>query len=265
MQTQHGSRQGQQVARPTQRRDGSPGTDADDGALEEARRLLAELLGTYALTLAAAGADVIGQLSGGQVGLAEKAVAPGLVVMALIYAIGNVSGAHFNPAVTFAFLLRGDFPWRRVPGYWMAQLAGACLAATTLLELFGNVKHLGATLPEFGVTSSFAMELILTWLLITVILGTATRQQLIGPNAALAVGATIALDGLFALPVSGASMNPARSLGPALVSGTLANAWIYVVAPLAGASIAVATTWLMHGHQKSGEHEAAGGDGGTSA
>lgn len=239
--------------------------EPDDGLPRAYRCLLAELLGTFALTFAAAGADVIGQISGGQVGLAEKAVAPGLVVLALIYAIGNVSGAHFNPAVTFAFALRRDFPWRRLPGYWLAQLAGACLAAATLLELFGNVKHLGATQPHYGVTSSLVMEVILTWLLVTVTLGTATRERLIGPNAALAVGATIALDGLFALPVSGASMNPARSLGPAFVSGAVGDAWIYLVAPLTGAAIAAATTWLMHGHQKSGEDKAAAGDDGGRA
>lgn len=180
-------KQGQSEPVGQQPRPPEPEEVADGGLPRGARCLLAELLGTFALTLAAAGADVIGQISGGQVGLAEKAVAPGLVVMALIYAIGNVSGAHFNPAVTLAFALRRDFAWRFVPGYWLAQLAGACIAAATPLALFGNVKHLGATQPQYGATSSLVMELILTWLLVTVILGTATRERLIGPNAALAV------------------------------------------------------------------------------
>ena len=224
------------------------------------RALFAELLGTFALTFVAAGADVVAASSGGKVSEAARVVAPGLLVLALIYAIGDVSGAHFNPAVSLAFALRGSFPWTRLPAYWLLQLGGAIAAALLLRQLFGDVGQLGATLPHHGASASFVMELLLTWLLVTVILGTATRARLIGPDAALAVGATIALDGLFAAPISGASMNPARSLGPALVGGFMQDWWIYVVAPCAGAALAAACCWLLHGPQKDGEQEAAEGD-----
>jgi aquaporin Z len=191
-----------------------------DGSLkDEARRLLAELLGTFALTLVAAGGEVIADISGGEVSHAARIVAPGLLVMAMIYTLGSQSGAHFNPVVTLAFTLREDFPWKRVPGYWDVQLVGAILAALLLRMLFGLAGHLGATVPHHGTTEALVMEIVLTFLLITVILGTATNHRLTGPNAALAVGGTIALCGLFAGPISGASMNPARSLGPFLVSG----------------------------------------------
>jgi aquaporin Z len=179
--------------------------------------------------------------------------------MAFIYAMGDVSGAHFNPAVTFAFALRGAFPWSRLPGYCLAQLAGALAAAGLLRILFGDVAHLGATTPKHGEFQSLVMEILLTWLLVTVILGTATRYQLIGPSAALAVGATIALCGLFAGPVSGASMNPARSLGPAIVSGEMASAWISVAGPSVGASAAVLVAWILKGNKRPQEDKAAEG------
>jgi aquaporin Z len=228
----------------------------------EARRLLAELLGTFALTLVAAGGEVIARVSGGEVSSAAKVVAPGLTMMALIYAMGDVSGAHFNPGVTLAFAVRRAFPWSRLPGYWAAQLCGALIAAASLHVMFGDVAHLGASEPHAGVTTALGMEVLLTWLLVTVILGTATRYALIGADAALAVGATIALDGLFAGPISGASMNTARSLGPAIVAAHLTNAWIYVLGPFAGAVLAVGTTWLIHGSHRAEEQEAASGDGG---
>jgi aquaporin Z len=196
---------------------------------------------------------------------AAKVVAPGLTVMALIYTMGNVSGAHFNPGVTLAFALRGVFRWSRVPGYWLAQMLGAVLAALMLRQLVGNVVHLGASEPNFGTSSALVMEIFLTWLLVSVILGTATQHQLIGTDAALAVGATIALDGLFAGPVSGASMNVARSLGPAIVSQHLADSWVYVVGPLTGAVLAVCTTWILQGRRHDGEAEAAEGETGRSA
>lgn len=233
--------------------------EKDVSPAQEARRLLAELLGTFALTSVAAGAEVIAVISGGEVGQAARAVAPGLLVMAFIYAMGDVSGAHFNPAVTFAFALRGAFPWSRLPGYCLAQLAGALAAAGLLRILFGDVAHLGATTPKHGEFQSLVMEILLTWLLVTVILGTATRYQLIGPSAALAVGATIALCGLFAGPVSGASMNPARSLGPAIVSGEMASAWISVAGPSVGASAAVLVAWILKGNKRPQEDKAAEG------
>jgi aquaporin Z len=237
------------------------------------RCLLAEAAGTFALTLVAAGAEVIAVASGGEVGHAARVTAPGLMVLALIYALGDVSGAHVNPAVTLAFSLRGVFPWARVPAYWLAQLAGAVGAAAFLGLTFGPVAHLGATIPGFGVPPALAMEVALTWLLVTVILGTATRHRVVGPNAALAVGATVTLCGLFAGPVSGASMNPARSLGPALVdaitgagAGSAAwhAAWIYILGPVSGAGAAVLGMWLLKGQQHEGEQEAAGGAGARS-
>ncbi len=232
----------------------------DDSLAAELRRLFAEVVGTFALTLTAAGGEVIGALSRGEVSPGARAVAPGLVVMALIYAIGNVSGAHFNPAVTFAFALRRAFPWKQVPGYWAAQAVGSVAAALLLRALFGVVKDLGATEPHHGTAAALALETVLTWLLVLVILGTATRHQLIGPHAAVAVGGTIALCGLFAGPVSGASMNPARSLGPAVVAGAPAELWIYLAGPFAGAALAVGTTNVLHRRKPGSEKEAAEGD-----
>jgi aquaporin Z len=250
---------------PPRQPQATPPAQQERRALATARSLFAELLGTFALTFVAAGADVIAATSGGQVGEAAKVVAPGLVVMALIYAIGEISGAHFNPAVTSAFVMRGVFPLRRLPAYWMAQLAGALIAALLLRQLFGDADHLGATLPHHGASASFVMEAVLTWLLVSVILGTATQARLVGPNAAIAVGATIALDGLFAAPISGASMNPARSLGPAIVGGATTGWWIYVAAPLLGAAVAAGCCWLLNGSQRDGEVEVAQGKEGQRA
>jgi aquaporin Z len=236
-------------------------TDPRDPTVEW-RRLFAELLGTALLTLVAAGADVIGAASHMPPGQSARVVAPGLLVMALIYTLGDVSGAHLNPVVTLAFTLRGDFPWRRVPGYWLAQFVGAILAASFLRVAFGDVAHLGTTLPARGVgpLPAVLMELVLTTLLVTVILGTAHNSRLVGHNAALAVGGTIAAAGLFAGSVSGASMNPARSLGPALLSSNLGTIWIYVVGPLAGALLASGIAWILHGPTTPEAILAAGGD-----
>lgn len=224
------------------------------------RSLGAELLGTAALTLVAAGGEVIAIRSGGQIDLTARAAAPGLMVMAVIYALGQVSGAHINPAVTLAFALRRDFPWRRVPGYWVAQILGAILAALYLRALFGHVAEAGATRPHAGVGTALAMEIVLTLLLVSIILGTATRAKVVGPNAAIAVGGTVALAGLFAGPISGASMNPARSLGPALVAGAAVHQWIYVVGPGLGAALATLLAALIHGPRQPSEAEAAEGD-----
>ncbi|MEO8551510.1 MAG: aquaporin [Kofleriaceae bacterium] len=226
-----------------------------------ARRLLAELFGTFMLTLVAAGGPVIAAATGTSPDLAALVVAPALLVMALIYSVGPQSGAHFNPAVTLAFTLRQNFPLRRLPGYWLAQGIGAILAALLLRALFGNVGDLGATLPYRGTFVPFAMEATLTLLLVTVILATSTGHKSIGHNAALAVGATIALDGLFAAPVSGASMNPARSFGPALVGGHLDTCWIYLAGPALGAVIAVGLAWLLRGGPSAAARVAAQGDG----
>jgi aquaporin Z len=181
------------------------------------RCLFAEMLGTFVLTFVAAGAVMAGVLSHGEVDHVAKTVAPALVITALIYALGDVSGAHFNPAVTLAFALRRDFHWARVPGYWAAQLAGATGAALLLRYLLGSVAHLGTTRSELNDPKTVLFETILTIVLVTVILNAASRHSLIGTDAAIAVGATIALCGLFAGTLTGASMNPARSFGPAIV------------------------------------------------
>jgi aquaporin Z len=220
--------------------------DFDDPRLEW-RRLFSELLGTFLLVLAAAGGGIL--VGKGQISLGAAVVAPGLTVLAIILFMGAVSGAHLNPVVSLAFALRGDFPWRRVPGYIIVQLIGATLACLFLLAVFGNVEHLGATLPGPGYANwqALLMEIALTAGLVSVILGTASAAQNVGAIAALGVGSYIALAGLWAAPVSGVSMNPARSFGPALVSGDFAHYWVYVVGPLAGATIAVGFALILRG------------------
>jgi aquaporin Z len=222
--------------------------DFRDPALE-GRRLFAELFGTFLLVLVGAGGGVVNAVSGGQMPLAALVAAPGLMVMAIILSLGAISGAHLNPAVSVAFAARGDFPWRRVPAYIVAQLAGAVLACLVLAGLFGKVGHLGATLPgpAFTDLQAFGIELLLTLGLVSVILGTASRAQSVGPLAALAVGGYIVLAGFWAGPVGGASMNPARSLGPAIVLGNYAHVWIYIVGPFLGALVAVGVAYLLRG------------------
>ena len=218
----------------------------DDPTLEW-RRLFSELLGTFFLVLVAAGGGIL--VGEGQISLAAAVVAPGLMVMAIILFMGAISGAHLNPAVSLAFALRGDFPWKRVPGYIIVQLVGATLACLFLLAVFGNIQHLGATLPGPGYEDwqALLMEIALTAGLVSVILGTASAAQNVGAIAALGVGGYIALAGLWAAPVSGTSMNPARSFGPALVSGDFSSYWVYVVGPIAGALIAVGCAYVLRG------------------
>jgi aquaporin Z len=218
----------------------------DDPSLEY-RRLFSELLGTFFLVLVAAGGGVLH--AKGQISLSAAVVAPGLMVMAVILFMGAVSGAHLNPVVSLAFALRGDFPWKRVPGYIAVQLLGATLACLFLLAVLGNVKHLGATLPGPGYEAwqALLMEIALTATLVSVILGTASAAQNVGTIGALGVGGYIALAGLWAAPVSGTSMNPARSFGPALVSGDWRAYWAYVAGPLIGATIAVGCALILRG------------------
>ena len=218
----------------------------DDPRLEW-RRLFSELLGTFLLVLVAAGGGIL--YGKGQISPAAAVVAPGLMVMAIILFMGAVSGAHLNPAVLLAFALRGDFPWKRIPGYVVIQLAGATLACLFLYAVFGNVQHLGATLPGPGYANwqALLMETVLTVGLVSVILGTASAAQNVGPIAALGVGGYIALAGLWAAPVSGASMNAARSFGPALVSGHFLSFWVYLLGPIAGALVAVGCAYILRG------------------
>jgi aquaporin Z len=220
--------------------------DFDDPQLEY-RRLFSELLGTFLLVLVAAGGGILH--GKGQISLAAAVVAPGLMVLGIILFMGAVSGAHLNPAVSLAFAVRGDFPWKRVPGYIITQLVGATLACLFLLAVFGNVQHLGATLPGPGYHDwqAFLMEIALTGGLLSVILGTASAAQNVGAIGALGVGGYIALAGLWAAPVSGTSMNPARSFGPALVGGDWHAYWVYVAGPLIGAAIAVGCAVILRG------------------
>lgn len=201
-------------------------------------RLIIEFTGTAALVLVAAGSGVINQyVAGSPISRTAAVVAPGALVMALIYAWGPLSGLHINPAVTLAFAARGTFHKAWVVPYWVAQLAGALVGAWFLQLMFGHVAA-GGNYPVAspgGTWRALVMETVLTLVLVTVILNTATGYRSIGHNAALAVGATIALLGLFASPISGASMNPARSFGPALVAGVWQDQWIYWVGPIVGA------------------------------
>jgi aquaporin Z len=215
----------------------------------EWRRLFSELFGTFLLVLAGAGAPVVNAFTHGAIGRGAAVTAPGLMVMAVILFMGTVSGAHLNPAVSVAFAARGDFPWRRVPGYIVVQLVGAMLAVLFLDAMFGKVGMLGATVPGAGIDGGQAMllELVLTIGLVSTILGTASGAQNVGPLSAVAVGGYIILAGLWSSPITGASMNPARSFAPDLVLGDFSHYWPYLVGPLAGGLLAVAAAFVLRG------------------
>jgi aquaporin Z len=221
---------------------------ADDSF--EWRRLVAELLGTFLLVLVAVGGGMVNARFGGQaVPAAARVTAPALMVAAVILFMGTVSGAHLNPVVSLAFALRGDFPWKRVPAYIVAQFAGAVLATLLLWALIGRQGSAGLTLPGSGISTVTAMwwEAVLTAGLVSVILGTASGAQAVGSLAAIAVASYITLAGLWGGPVSGASMNPVRSLGPALVLGDWTAWWAYLAGPAVGALIAVGLAYVLRG------------------
>jgi aquaporin Z len=215
----------------------------------ESRRLFAEVLGTFLLVLAGAGAGTVNAVSHGAVSLSARVTAPGLTVLAVILFMGAISGAHLNPAVSIAFAARGDFPWVRVPGYILAQLVGATLACLLLAALFGRAGMLGATEPGPGIGDGQALiiEIVLTTGLVSTILGTASKAQNLGPISAFGVGAYIILAGLWAAPVSGASMNPARSFGPDLVLLNFSHFWVYLVGPITGGLLAVVIAFILRG------------------
>ena len=216
----------------------------------QGRRLFSELLGTFFLVLVAAGAGMMGQAFPGTISRTAAVVAPGLMVIAIILFMGKVSGAHLNPAVSVGFALRGDFPWRRVPGYIVIQLVGATLAALFLQ----SVIHVSATFGSnyvaagYSAIDGFLMEAVLTLGLFSVVLGTASGAQNVGAISALGIGGYIALAGLWGSPISGASMNPARTFGPDLVGGDFSNYLVYVAGPLVGAIVAVGVAFVLRGH-----------------
>ena len=215
----------------------------------EGRRLFSEFIGTFFLVLVAAGGAVVNAQSGGQIPLAVRVTAPGLMVMAMILFMGAVSGAHFNPVVSVAFAMRGDFPWKRVPGYVIVQLIGSILAVLFLRATLGNIGGLGTTEPGPGITATTALifEAVLTLGLLSTILGTASGAQNVGVFGAIGVGAYIALAGLWSAPISGTSMNPTRSLGPMIVSGNYHDWWVYIVGPFIGGIVAVGFAWILRG------------------
>ena len=216
---------------------------------QEWRRLVSEVLGTFFLVLVAAGGGMMSQAFPNTISRTAAVVAPGLMVLAIILFMGKVSGAHLNPAVSIAFSLRGDFPWRRVPAYIVAQLAGAALAAWFLQAVVRVSASFGSNYPAstYSAWDAFLMETVLTLALVSVILGTASGAQNLGVVGAFGVGSYIALAGLWGSPISGASMNPARTFGPDLVSGDFSHYWVYLVGPLVGAVIAVGVAFVLRG------------------
>ena len=220
-----------------------------DDPRQEWRRLVSELLGTFFLVLVAAGGGMMGEAFPNTISRAAAVTAPALMVLAVILFMGKVSGVHLNPAVSIGFALRGDFPWWRVPGYVVVQLGGAALAAWFLQSVIHVSASFGSNYPASGYSNgdAFWMELILTFGLMSVILGTALGAQNLGVIGALGVGGYIALAGLWGSPISGASMNPARTFGPNLVAADFTAYWVYIAGPIAGAVLAVGMAFVLRG------------------
>jgi aquaporin NIP len=218
-------------------------------SLPFARVLVAELIGTFALVFAGCGAIMVDQKTGalGHIGVA---LTFGLVIMAMIYAVGHISGAHLNPAVTFSFAIARHFPRRQVPLYWAAQLAGALIAAAVLRGSLGDIAHVGATYPSGSDGQAFLWEGVMSFFLMFVIMAVATDTRAAGEAAAIAIGGTVGLDAMFGGPITGASMNPARSLGPGIVSGDLHAIWVYLLAPVVGAALAALTYAFIRGEAR---------------
>lgn len=214
------------------------------------RNYVAELIGTFALVFCGTGAIVINQQSGGAITHVGIAITFGLIVMSMIYSLGNISGAHLNPAVSIAFTAAGRFSAKQLPGYILSQLLGAILASLTLKFLFPTNELLGATMPAGTEMQSFILELILTFFLMLVIINVATGSKEQGMFAGLAIGSIVALEAMFAGPICGASMNPVRSIAPALASGHIEHLWIYIVAPISGAAIAIPTWKYLTANKK---------------
>jgi aquaporin NIP len=213
-----------------------------------AQALAAEAIGTFALVFAGCGAIMVNAKTDA---LSHLGVAAsfGLVIMVMIYAVGHISGAHFNPAVSLAFALTRHFPWPRLLAYWAAQITGAVAAAALLRSSLGDVANIGATVPSGSDGQAFLWEVVLTFFLMFVIMAVATDTRAVGEAAAIAIGGTVALDALFGGPISGASMNPARSLGPALIAPEFTALWVYLLAPLVGAAGGALAYQVVRGEQ----------------
>lgn len=209
------------------------------------KRYIAEVIGTFAMVFCGTGAMTINEITGGAVTHPGIAMTWGLIVMAMIYAFGDISGAHFNPAVTVAFAYAKKFSWREVPKYILAQCIGAIAASSMLLFLFPESEFLGATLPSFEAYKAFVLEILLAFFLMLVIINVSTGSKEIGMIAGIAIGGVVLLEAMFAGPMTKASMNPARSLGPALLSGNLQHLWLYLTAPFIGAILAVMSCKLV--------------------
>lgn len=230
------------------------------------RRLVGEFLGTYLLVLAAAGADVVNTATHGGLGHTAMVMTPALTIIAVVLVIGPISGAHLNPVVTLAFALRRDFPWQRVPGYVLAQAAGAMLASATLLAVLGHYGKDGMTVPgpEFTDLQAFTLEVLLSAGLVSTVLAVASGAQNVGALSAFGIAAYIVMAGLWGGPISGASMNPARSFGPDLIAGDFSRFWIYAAGPAVGSLLAVAIAQFLRGRggQAAAKKAAQGADAG---
>ena len=209
------------------------------------KKYIAEFIGTFSMIFCGAGAMTINEVTGGDVTHVGIGITWGLIVMAMIYAFGEVSGAHFNPAVSIAFAYAKKFAWKEVPKYIFFQVAGAFAASLVLWFLFPTSEFLGSTIPTVDVWRAFVLELLLTFFLMVVIINVSTGSKEIGIIAGIAVGGVVMLEALFAGPITNASMNPARSLGPNIVSGNIQGLWLYMIAPVLGALLAVVSCKLV--------------------
>lgn len=213
--------------------------------IKQMKKYISEFLGTFSMIFCGTGAMTINEVTGGEVTHVGIAITWGLIVMAMIYAFAETSGAHFNPAVTIAFAYAKKFEWKEVPKYILAQVLGAILASLLLWFLFPTSEFLGATIPAIDVYRAFVLELLLTFFLMVVIINVSTGSKEIGIVAGIAIGGVVLLEAMFAGPITNASMNPARSLAPAIVSGNLQHLWLYIIAPVLGALLAVVSCKLV--------------------
>ena len=209
------------------------------------KKYISEFIGTFALVFCGTGAMTINEVTGGDVTHVGIAITWGFIVIAMIYAFGDISGAHFNPAVSIAFAFAKKFSWKEVPKYITAQILGAFLASLILLFLFPTSEFYGATIPTIDPMRAFVLEIILTFILMLTIINVSTGSKEVGVVAGIAIGGVVLLEAMFAGPVTNASMNPARSLAPAIVSGNLEHLWLYILAPIIGALLAISTCKLV--------------------